>query len=265
VEHPTLHALGLFSTMICVGGAVLVLGLLRPGGAGAVAADWQGCQLATVARWTRWLALLGSAGSVLDLLVQVAETEGQSLWAGVPLGQVVAFATGTTVGRFAVARALVLLGASLALQNASRWRWRAVAALGGAAFLCTILVSHAAAQPARGWPLLLLHSLHVGAAFVWLGVLTHWVVCQRLLREAARTGARVRLLATMVTRFTPVALGAVPVLLLSGGLQAVQAVGTLRALVTSAYGLTLNSAQTCARAARLSGRGGELSPAPPGA
>lgn len=97
-----------------------------------------------------------------------------------------------------------------------------------AAFLPLGLMGHAASgNPLLGFTTL---ALHISAAALWVGGLA-------ALAWAALHG-RVPL-ATAVPRYSALALGCVVVVTLSGVLNAAERVGSLDALVGSAYGLTL--------------------------
>ncbi len=153
---------------------------------------------------------------------------------------------GTTVGRLALLRVLLLLLAAAAAWPL--WRgarpearylgWLALLATSLAALLCAGLVSHAAASPTGRGLAVSIHVLHLVAAAAWIGSLAHLLAARALLR-AAREPAEVALVADVVRRFSPLALCSAALIAVSGGVAAWASLGTPRALVTSAYGLTL--------------------------
>jgi copper transport protein len=111
----------------------------------------------------------------------------------------------------------------------------------GAALACAAALLAApglAGHPAQSSPrglLLALDWAHVGAASVWLGGLIGLLV----LWFAARRGRRLRALATVVPRFSRVALGSVLVLVATGAVAAIQHLPTLGALWETAYGRSI--------------------------
>ncbi len=238
MERSILDAVQLLGMILTLGGAVLVLGLLPGGGASREGDQWRELLVAAVSQWAGRAALAGSLATGLDLVVQVGETQGQTILAGVDPALLVQFATGTLVGRLALARALCLLLAAIALRSGRRCRWPLVAALGFGALLLTASVSHAAAQTSQRTAAFLLQIVHLLAAAVWIGVLIHLWLARAVIRAAAPGGGLV-LLSALVARFSPIALTAVLLLALSGGLAAARYLGTSAAILTSAYGLTL--------------------------
>ncbi|HTU01084.1 MAG TPA: CopD family protein [Candidatus Sulfotelmatobacter sp.] len=240
MEHSLLHALQLLGTILTLGGAFLVLGLLRPARAGAGSDPpgdaWLGALEQSVSRWVWRGAWIGLLATGLDLFVQVAEAQGQTVFAGVDPGLAVEFATTTIVGRLSLVRMLALLLAALAVRLGGRFRWGLVAAFGFVAVVFTGLVSHAAAQSAERGPSIAAQVAHILAVAVWIGILIHLFLARRAIRQV---GGSLGPLARIMARFSPLALGAAFLLVLTGGFAAYRSLGTPGAMLTSAYGLTL--------------------------
>lgn len=241
MEHSLLHAVQLFGVVATLGGAFVVLALLEP--AACVVAPDRACDMLrsafvqSVRRWVFVGALAGACAALLDVLVQVAEMEGQTVLGGIDSAFAFRFATRTTVGRLLLARAAALLLAAVVVRIARRATWLLVAALGIAAAVCTALVSHAAAQPS-GHALNVTGQLtHIIAAALWLGVLGHLLAART--RMQAAPPASIRLVAEIVRRFSPIAFTAVVLLAASGLVTACRFVGTPGAIFTSTYGVTL--------------------------
>jgi copper transport protein len=124
------------------------------------------------------------------------------------------------------------------LWNASSRRqlWLAFAA--GAGILLTIsLGSHAAADASPYLPVAS-DWIHLMAASIWLGGLSHFALGMWRVRtsDAVR---RTRLTANLIPRFTRLALPSVAVLAITGLYAAYQRVGTLSALLETLYGHVL--------------------------
>ncbi len=238
MEHSALHALLLTGLIAALGGALaawtLILPALRKSGSAGpgLARDLIG----SAARWTAIGALAAAGATVLDLFVQVAEVEGQTVFAGVDLRLVARFATETTVGQFALARLALLLLTAAAVRLRWSGKWPLVTALAWGAVIATSFVSHAAAQPAGRATALLVQVIHLTAAAGWIGVLLHLFAARRILL-ADQTP--ITLPAEIVRRFSPLAFATSGALAITGLLAALRFIGTGGALVTSAYGLTL--------------------------
>ncbi len=221
MEHAALHALLLVGLMLSLGGPLAAV-LLHLAGAPAGI-------IPRVARLTTRGALLAAAATVIDLGVQVAEVQGQTVFAGVSFELLRHFVAETTVGHLALARAGCLLLAALLARRSLTFA--GIAALG--AVIATSLVSHAAAQPEDRASALAAQFLHIGAAGVWMGVLLHlYALRDRIIGDS-------QLIREIVRRFTPVALAATTTLFLTGVFATLRALREPLAFFGSAYGWTL--------------------------
>jgi copper transport protein len=173
---------------------------------------------------------------------QFAARPAHDVGALLPLLRISSFGRGISdlevlLGLFAVAAAIAVW-----LDRPERPRRSVVELLAlGAALACAAALLAApglAGHPAQSSPrglLLALDWAHVGAASVWLGGLIGLLV----LWFAARRGRRLRALATVVPRFSRVALGSVLVLVATGAVAAIQHLPTLGALWETAYGRSI--------------------------
>jgi copper resistance protein D len=242
MEHSALHAIQLTGILIALGGPFLVLALMRPA-CRALGPDESRDTLArgisaSVARWVFCGALVAGLGTLVDLLVQVAEVRGQTVFAGVSPSLVTLFATHTVVGQLCLARAGLLLLAAGAARLSSRHKWWLAAALALGAATCSSLVSHAAAQPTARLPAIASQVAHLASGSVWIGVIIHLLAARKLIVAATSPGS-IALVARIVRRFSPIALTATSLLALSGLMAVARFVGDAHGVFTSAYGLTL--------------------------
>ena len=169
MEHSLLHALQLAGLIVALGGPVFVLGLLRPAcrrlGPEPARDTLAGALSDGAARWVAAGALTAGLATFLDLFVQAAEIQGQTL----------------VRRRRAGARRPLRDGDHLRTAGArcaspvSCWRRRrpgcaahaggaSIAVLGAGALGCTGLTSHAAAQPTGRMPAIAAQLVHLGAA-----------------------------------------------------------------------------------------------------
>ena len=221
MEHAALHALLLVGLILGLGGPLAAALLHRAGASASL--------FPKIARLTAVGALLAAGATVIDLGVQVAEVQGQTVFVGIDLELFRRLVVETTVGHLAILRAgLLLCTAALARRSLPA---AGLAALG--ALIATSLVSHAAAQPEQRAAALVVQILHLGAAAVWMGVLLHLY----FLRDQF-TGD-LRLVGEIVRRFTPIALAATSALLISGVLSVFRSLREPIAFFGSAYGWTL--------------------------
>ena len=146
---------------------------------------------------------------------------------------------GTTYARVALARIAFAaitcaLAARLAIRPVGRAPWTALL-LASVAFVGTSsLLSHAVARLEHRGLLLSLDAAHQLAAAVWVGGLGH------LTFHAARgTPGDGPPVATVVQRFSTLALGAMTALVIAGSSLAVVYLGDPRALVGTAYGVMI--------------------------
>jgi putative copper export protein len=242
MEHSVLHALQLAGLIVVLGGPVLVLGLVWPAlqrlGLDAAREEFGQSLADNAARWVFRGALVSALAGCVDFFVQVAEVQGKSVFGGINPGLTIQFATQTTVGNFSLARLTSLLLAAAAARVPGWRKWWGVILFGTAALVFASLVSHAAAQPTNHFPAIAAQIAHMAAAGAWIGVLIH-LLASRANLQSACSPADLALTADVVRRFSPVALTASSVLAVSGLLAAVRFLGTPRAALTSAYGLTL--------------------------
>jgi putative copper export protein len=243
MEHSLLHGLQLTGLIVALGGPVFVLALLRPACrrlGPEPARDILAAALSVrAARWVAIGALTAGLATLLDLFVQAAEVQGLAPYGGVDWTLLGRLATRTTVGQLALARIALLLLVAAVTRAPGPTRWGAIAALGAGAVWCTGLASHAAAQPTARLPAIATQLAHVGAGAAWIGVLVHLLAARSVMVGHARPPC-LALIAEIVRCFSPVALGAASLLLVSGVYAAVRNLHTPAGLVTSAYGLTLS-------------------------
>lgn len=194
--------------------------------------------LRCVARWTIIGALCAVLATLIDFFVQVAELRGETVFAGADLATVWRFATATVVGKWCVARAIMLLGVALIVKLPGRAKWALTAFVAWGAILATSEVSHAAAQAGSRLVPIITQVAHITTPALWMGVLLHIFVARRLLMGDAGAD-HVKFLAAVVEKFSPFALIVTSLLGLSGIMSAVRYIPSIRALFESPYGLTL--------------------------
>jgi len=250
VEHSVLHATQLVGLLLVLAAPLLALAVLLPARDAAALTSAAGSLsdglLRGAARCAAIAGLVAAIACFLNLIVQVAEFEGVTVFAGTDADLLRRFATGTTVGRLALLRGLLLLCTAVAALRIARdperarrrGTWTVSLGLALAAALVWTLVSHAAAQPVFRVPAIAFHFLHVVAAASWVGILGHLFLTRRLLL-AADDAPQVELIAAIVARFSPLALLAAGTLLATGAAGVWFYMGTLAAVPTSSYGLTL--------------------------
>jgi copper transport protein len=222
---------------------------------------WQAASRAFARRIERLLlaaVLLGLAVSVLGILLQGASASGTSLWTSLK-GAVISDTLETRFGTVWAVRAIdwLLLGALLLGAKALRRglaatvrpdsaevqmtstppRWiLAPLALGAAYIAITPALAGHASIESPTWLFFPSDVLHVLAASVWVG----GIACLLLALPAATrelAGAeRGRLLLATLARFSPLALGAVTVIAITGVVQALIDVRTVHGLLHTTYG-----------------------------
>jgi putative copper export protein len=225
MEHSALHALLLTGIVVVLGGVLAQWWLFRTAAS------------RTSERLVFAGALAAALATGLDFFVQAAEIENLTIFGGVDLGLVWRFATITTVGHLDLVRGGLLVLAALAVRSRLPygWKWAVTGLLGFGALVAMALVSHAAAQPENRAIFISCQVIHLTMVAAWMGVLLHLFAA----RGELLTPAAAPLLAGVVRRFSPVALGATSLLGLSGAFMAWRYLQTTGALFTSAYGLTL--------------------------
>ena len=241
MEHSALHAIQLLGLVLTLGGPVLVLGLIWPVARqldGPEHDDFRRALETSAGRWAWRGALLVIFGALVDLFfVEIAEVKGRTIFGGVDFAMGFRFATQTTVGQLALLRIGALVLAALATRLPGRAKWLLVALFSLAGIIFASLVSHAAAQPTGRGPAIVSQLLHIAAGAIWMGVLFHLLAAREKIL-AATDPAGLRLLAGIIRRFSPVALTASALLLISGAYGVYRYLGTPAAVPTSAYGLT---------------------------
>ena len=178
---------------------------------------------------------LGAVVSVLGVLLQGAEASGLSLWASLKspiISNVLASRFGWVWGVKALLFALSLGGLALRGRRAYRL-W--LAAVGAYVVATPALAGHASVQ-SPVWAFLPADVVHVLAASFWVGGIACIVFALPLATRAVEPAARTGLLIDVLARFSPLALGAVAALTLTGAVQAYIDVRSLNALTHSTYG-----------------------------
>jgi copper transport protein len=265
IAFGVVRALDYLSIALLLGGLAFVIVAWLPAYAALADRDrsWQAASDAFSARLARVLAaavVLGVAASVLGILLQGASAAGVSLWASLKSSIV----QNTLEGRFGEVWGLraidwPVLGGALALAKAHRRRsprsarlapldadavsglrrprWLLALLVVGAGYLALTpaLAGHASIQSPTA-VFLPSDVLHVLAASVWVG----GVACLLLVLPAATRrlegGDRTRLLLAVLARFSPLALGAVIAIALTGVVQAYIDVRSLHGLLHTTYG-----------------------------
>jgi copper transport protein len=169
-----------------------------------------------------WLA--AAAGIITMILSERAA-------AGVPFGELFGAAT----GRLLLAQAAAVAVCGLAAFDVARRPVGAglvvLAAAAAGAMFVHALAGHAATPSSVRLLNLTDQWLHMLAAGVWIGGLVWLLLGLRNLDGAARAAA--------VRRFSQLAFAAVAVIAVTGVLRAVPEVGSIRALVSTSFGVTL--------------------------
>ncbi|PWU09966.1 MAG: hypothetical protein C5B50_26345 [Verrucomicrobia bacterium] len=242
MEHSLLHALQLAGTVVALGGVLLMVVIFFPAEK-ALEVTPKSTPFAqrldsSVSRWVFLGAALAAVAAVVNVFVDVAEIDGRTLFGGVNLGTVWRFAATTTVGRLSILRIALLLLIALVARLPGRVKWYLVLAVALAAAVCESLVCHAAAQPADRLSAIALELTHIAAASFWLGILVHLLLARRVI-ESATDDRGSAFLGEILRRFSPIALGTVGLLAITGLLLATRYLRVPAAVATSAYGLTL--------------------------
>ncbi len=224
------------SAAMLVGGVLFAVAVWQP------AASAPGAEAGELP--VRWLGALAAAtlsvASLLALLVQAGQASGTELappWAPAVGG--VLFHT--RFGALWLARLALLLGiVGLALGRRRPGELR-LALGGGALLLLTLsLGSHAAAEPRPLLPVVA-DWLHLAAASVWVGGLTHFAAGMWSLHSRRASGGEgaAPFTAVLVPRFSALALTSVATLALTGTYLAVLRLGSWEALSGTLYGRAL--------------------------
>jgi putative copper export protein/methionine-rich copper-binding protein CopC len=223
--------------VLLVGGVAFRLLLLpRLGLAGDVTRDMQ----RRTWRFLAGAALLLGVAAVLRLWLQSVALHGVELAWSSPL--LTMMLSDTSWGRAWVVQVFFLALLAIGILRARPGDDRAAliittpAVLGLAAI--PALTGHAAGMGGQAWLVVLNDALHVVAAGAWFGTLVLLLlVLPRALRRAGATSART--MADAVGRFSPVALGAAAVLVVTGVINSLLHISTPRQLIDTEYGTTL--------------------------
>ncbi len=257
-------ALSYLAIALALGGLAFLAIVWRPALAAVAGggAEWAAAAGAFAGRARTLLAVavaLGLASAAAGLVLLGATEAGVSFWAALDpavVREVASTHAGTGwVLRLAdwalLALALALVGARGALpvlrpvalgatgQVLGRPPTRAVVvALAAPALALAVtpaLAGHASTQHPE-WALFPVDVAHVLAMSAWLGGLVVLLACVPAATRALAAPERSRLLAATLVRFSPVALAAVGVLLVTGVTQALLEVRSLDAFTSTAYG-----------------------------
>ena len=254
-------ALSYAATAALAGGVLFLLSVWLPGLAAATGAgpEWLRCSEAFAARARRLgqgAAVVGVAAGALGIVAQGAVAGGTSVWAAIDPGvieDVLSTRFGTVWGLRVLAFAgfLCLLALPVgrrlhALRPASLGAAGAAVAGGGAAGVGAVLLAgvlvalpalagHASTQDPQ-WALVPLDIAHVAAMSAWLGGLALIATALPAATRALEHPDRTRLLATIVARFSTIALSAVAILLATGIVQSILHLSSLSDLVDTGFG-----------------------------
>jgi putative copper resistance protein D len=141
-----------------------------------------------------------------------------------------------TAGRTLLAVALALLATRLATRPAGRPAWAALGVLAALLVTSSAALSHAAARVDGRLTVGLLDAVHQGAVAVWVGGLAHltWLAVRRRHEPEPMD-------ASIVRRFSTVALVAVLVLVVTGVALTARYVAEPAAMIGTAYGVMIGS------------------------
>lgn len=191
-------------------------------------------------RVTAWAALVLVGAAVLRLWLQSTDLHGADRAWSTPLLSIML--TGTAWGRAWVVQAVLLglLAAALVAVRPHRDRIALLIAVPAAAMLAAIpaLSGHAAGVEGAARLVVVNDALHVIAAAAWLGTLA--LVLTAALPALARNGAAGREdVATLIARFSPLALGAAAIVMSTGVVNGLLHVPSIDVALGTAYGRTL--------------------------
>jgi copper transport protein len=144
------------------------------------------------------------------------------------LASIAGYLTTGTPGSARLARPMLELAAVLLALIRPRW---CVVAL-GAVFVAMALAGHAAATDPRWWGVLV-EGVHLTSTAIWAGGI------MALAFQRPPDGWRGEAGRALLDRFTPVALLAFAVSITTGAIRGTQEVGSISALLASAYGVAL--------------------------
>src|SRR5688500_9297003 len=109
MEHSLLHGLQLCGMIFALGGVLfrdLVLGPILKRLSAQESGAVESLE-SLINKWTYQAAFGGALASVLDLLVQVGELDGRTIYTGISLGTLHKYVFGTTVGQISAVKGLL--------------------------------------------------------------------------------------------------------------------------------------------------------------
>jgi copper transport protein len=228
VAFGAVRGLDYLSLALVVGGLVFLLWVTPPGLLGG-AFERRVWQLVAGA------LALGVVVGVLGILLQGAEAAGVSLWASLKwsiVSNVLSSRFGWVWGVRAALFAVSL--ATLGLRRRRAYRgWLALVCAYGVA--TPALAGHASIQ-SPVWAFFPADVAHVLAASVWVGGIACIVIALPLATRSVTPERRTAILVDVLARFSPLALGAVGVLAVTGVVQAYIDIRSLNALTHTTYG-----------------------------
>ena len=184
--------------------------------------------------------LVGLMAGATGIVLQGATAGGTSFWDALDPG-VVGDVLDTRFGTVWGLRELAWLAIALvALTLARRGRSWLYAAAAPATFLCAApaLAGHASTQSPSGL-LVPVDIAHVAAMSLWAGGIATLLLCGRAAMRRLEPTDRTRLLAAALARFSPLALGAVILLVATGTVQAIVHLESLSDLWDTGFGRAL--------------------------
>jgi copper transport protein len=261
------RGLNYLATALVLGGLAFLLAVWLPGLRSAAGAgeEWAQASAAFLSKLRRILlgaVLLGIVCGLAGLVLQGATAGATTVWAALK-PSVVGDVLGTRFGHVWIARAiafavaggafaLLLRGAGQTAKAAALQRVAlgadGLAAPGpprGALALAAIPLAYIAIAPALGGhasteqPVALLFPLdvaHVLAMSVWIGGLVLALFALPAATRCLQGPDRTRLLAATLLRFSPIALGCVVVLLVTGTIQAIEHMDAWGQLLHTGFG-----------------------------
>lgn len=233
------------SIALLVGGLAFLVFAWRPAMA-AVGAE-EGAPAAANAfgrRLSRILAfavVLGITISVLGILLQGASAAGVSLWASLKnpiIHSTLHSRFGTIWGLRAIDWLALGLLLILAAKSPRSRRWLSVPIALGALYLA--MTPAFAGHPSIQSPVAVFfptNVVHVLAASVWVGGIACLILALPAATRQLPAESRGRLLLETLIRFSPIAVGAVIAIAITGVIQAYIDVRTVHALFSTTYGL----------------------------
>ncbi|MFI4992166.1 MAG: copper resistance CopC/CopD family protein [Solirubrobacterales bacterium] len=246
IAFGVVRGLNYLTLALMIGGLAFVLVAWQPGFAAVAGpeARWQAAARMFIRRM-RWLLIvavvLGVLVSMLGILLQGAFAAGVSLWASLK-GTILESTLESRFGQVWGLRAIdwLLLGVLLlAARPLGRRPPRAIVALLalGSVYLAMTpaLAGHASIESPTA-VFFASEVLHVLAASVWVGGIACLLLALPAATRRLEGAERSRLLLAALVRFSPIALGAVVVIAVTGVVQAYIDVRSFHGLLDTTYG-----------------------------